>query len=305
MSNGNTLLKPHTRKWFFVSCIVTLFLLIVIRYFVIPEISHSTSIDYYKITNTIIDNFIVAIVVTMSISVIILFLNPPVMEKSTVEVVGPFELKNILNSAFDNVREFYYIGHTAKWTRSFTMKELSKYAKNNNVSVDVFIVILDPESHSSSCFNAEFQKRIKSIPDSKDTIIKNTKIELFTTIVSMNCWNAEGPLLNIKVALTEKISLFRIDLFSKFVVITQADPRPPSLKYDFGTVFYNSYREEARIRFNQSREIPLTNRGILFKDLSCENVKQLLSELGFDLNGFNQADFENIINKSQNPVRPY
>lgn len=302
---GNLLLSPHTRKWFFVSGITTLLVFVGIRYFVIPHFYPDVKLNFFAITSIIVDNFIVALVSALSISLIILWLNPPALGRAVVKVVGPFELKNVLNNAFGDIKEFWYVGHTAKWTRSVTLKKLSNYAKNNNVSIDVFIVILDPNSNSSSCYNAEFHKRFVSKYKNIESLIRKNNIELFTTIVSLFSWKQEQPLLNIQLALTDKVSLFRIDLYSKFALITQADPRAPGLKYEMGSLFYNSYREEARIRFHQSRKISDSINGVSFNELNHDKVKKLLSSLEFNISDISNSEIDEIIDKARNPKSPY
>ena len=301
----NLLAQKQTRRLFFISCSLGLFVLIGIRYFAIPIFWPNIEIDFVKTTILLIDQLIITLISVISVSLVILWLNPPAPIESVVEVINPQKLLNIYDDAFEGIEEFRYTGHTARWTRSITFPRLAEHAKKNRKSVLIYIIILNPKANGSSLENAKFQKRMTETGDDLYSIVKNNNIELYATIVNAYSWAEQHPLMKIHVALTDKNSLFRTDIYSKFALVTQADPRAPALKYIRGTTLFDAIREEAIIKFEQSEELNNSIEGIPFTNLTNENVKQLLIKLGFEVSGLTDLDFGKIIEIAKAPVNPF
>lgn len=296
--------KYH-RRILFASGIAALLAIGSLRFFIIPYFTKQPIQDLPSIISSILDSLMVALISSMVITALVLWLIPPSRQKALVKIIQPFELKDTLADALVQTTEFWYKGHTARWFRSITLPQLASDARSENVSKIIYLTILDPSNTRVCEYYAQYRQRLRSASKNDPWTAKRTRIELLATILSVYVWQSQEPSLNITIALTDKVSHFRVDLTSSMAIITKEDSREPALSCDSGSLFYRSYREDVLMSFQQSRQLPRNVKALSFSDMNNNNTKDLLNELNLDTSDFTDRDIAEIISLAKRPENPY
>lgn len=271
-----------------------------IPYFAGKPIEGITSIVY-----AIIDNLLVALVTSISITLLLLWFTPPNIESAIMEVVESPRISEILKRGRNRAMEYWYKGNTGRYFRSITLPALAREARLDNSTKNVFLLILDPTKHNACEYYALFRQRLRSAKKENFWSEKRVQCELNATIVSAYAWKAQEPALNIKVALVNVVSLFRIDFSSNLVLITREDERQPALMCETSSLFYKSYREDLVVSFQQARVLSDSVKGTYLQNLNTRSVRDLIFALGLDDQELSDADINNIINIVKKAESPY
>lgn len=301
--SGSLLTNKYRRRIFFASGITALVALVSMRFFIIPYFANQPVQDFSSIINAILDNLMVALVSGISVTALILWLTPPDLRKADVEVIESAELKNVLSEALKQTSEFWYAGHTARWTCSVTLRQLKSEAELEGVSKKIHITILDPTDLKACQRYAKLRNRLQIEKEPVSSLEAKHQLELYSTIVSAYVWRTEAPLLDIEIGLSDKVSIFRVDLSSNAAIVTTPGTRKPALKFSSGSTFYKLFREEVILNHLQSRLLPLNVIGVPFKQLDIDNTRRLLTSLipNLDLDDREIEEIIRIAKKAENP----
>ena len=100
--------------------------------------------------------------------------------------------------------------------------------------------------------------------------------EVYATLLSLILKAKEYPLLRIEITLLPSFSSFRLDLSSKYVVLTKEDSQAPGVRCDHGSYFYNAYMDDLVLTAKQGRSISVTP---LSSEPSVESIRKHFTEL--------------------------
>lgn len=240
---------------------------------------------------------------TILIASLAFWLTPRVVHNSQVDIIQPKDIGRMLKQARET-DEYWFLGSTARFTRSTTIPELATNARKSNFSKRIKIQILNPDNVETLASYVEYKNRVRRGKKDPWTINRARK-ELLATILAAYTWRAEEPLLEFEIGLKDSVSFFRIDLSKQLAVITKEDPEEPALKFDNDTFFYNSYLEELRFSLRQSKKLDPNVNGILKNDLNKENVIVLFENLNIILSEVDDEDIYEIITLSKEARNPY
>jgi len=276
-----------------------------LRFFVLPYLANTPLLNPTEIAVVTIDNIIVAIIVVLSTTAFILFITPPSTRKPEVSVVESGNLKYALEEELKDTKEFWYRGHTARWSRSVTFSKLAKSARKDKRTIRIFLIILDPNSDAVCESYANFQNKFGQSKNNIEPLKHEIRLELLATILSAYAWANKEPLLKISIGLWDKLSLFRVDLSDSAAIITKPDIDEPALSFPAGTRFFMSFREDLQVSYSQSRVLPEKKSNIRFGNLSPKNLKQFFANIGIRCNDINDNSLRKIIEMSEKPETPY
>jgi len=294
----------YRRRIFFGSAIAGLVALVSLRFFVLHRFGGQT-LPLPNILSSIIDNLLVALIASIAVTALVIWLTPPVMKTAVMEVVEPFRIRETLHQALDRTDEWWYRGHSGRHFRAVTLPQLAADARAGNVSKKVFLLILNPTRSETCSYYALYRQRLRSAKRDKPWTPERVLIELNVTIVVAYAWKAQEPSLDIVVALIDTVSLFRIDLSSRLALITKEEPQEPALRCDEGTFFYKSFREDLLSSLQQARVLPKDINGIPLEQLSIEGVKDLLNKLGLENQNLSDQAISEIITLAKKAENPY
>ncbi len=204
-----------------------------------------------------------------------------------------------------------YKGGTGTYLRAVTLPGNADNAPRHRTRREIWIEILDPTSVEVCDRYGKMRRSLDPKPDKtgETWTTKRVRNESYATILAAAYFQAKHGLLDIRLGLSSTTSLFRYDLSSRYIIITQEDAMAPALEANSDTYFYNSYLQELRLSFDQSRRVDLQRaRDISLSkgQISGHEVTRLFQALDLPLDdSFDQHDVDSIIQKALAPVNLY
>ncbi|WP_433724396.1 hypothetical protein ACQP0C_27190 [Nocardia sp. CA-129566] len=214
------------------------------------------------------------------------------------------ELSDALAQARSGTDRWIFKGGTGAHTRVVTLPDCVQQALHNRRELLVRMEILDPMNMEVCERYAALYRSLAegSNDDALTWTGKGTQIELFATILSA-CWYKQRlpHLLDIEIGLTSKVSMFRWDLSSRYLIVTQRGPRFPAMIIERGRPYYDSWSIELRTSFGETRRIPIDRalRVELAEQPRAEEVRGLFDALELSLPAdYDDADVADIVTKA-------
>jgi hypothetical protein len=213
----------------------------------------------------------------------------------------------MLESALQGVNEWWYRGHTGRHFRSVTLPGLATQSRSTNIHKRAVIQILDPTDQVACEYYAKYRNSLRSAAPDSPWDAQRVRCELCATVISAYIWKAKEQLLDVEIGLLAHVSLFRVDLASSLALVTKEDPREPALRFDNGTFFYEAYKEDLRLSYEQARIItlPMGMPPRSFDEMSNSNVRNLLIALSIDHPELDHASVLEIIRLTREARNPY
>lgn len=299
--------KKHYRRSFIIIFGVSLMLLIGIRHLVLPLFDSSLRISFIQVIGSLIDGLAVSLIITVVLSTFILWITPDVMSLSRMDVIEPREIRELLEQAMLKTEHWWYKGGCGRYFRAKTLPEIAKNARIKSAFKEIIVLILDPTNDDLCAKYATYRRSLGSASQDQPWTKERVRNEIYATILETIITKHREPLLRIDLGLTNYFSSFRFDLSSKYVIVTKEDKLAPAMRCDRGTYFYQSYRDEIMLAYNQARKInQLSNIPPLsVSQLNSEKVEKLFLEMGLDNQGMNEQDFDEVLNLAKNSKNPY
>ncbi|MBF6174834.1 hypothetical protein [Nocardia blacklockiae] len=220
------------------------------------------------------------------------------------------EVTDALARARAGTDRWFFRGGTGTHARVVTLPDCFRQAQEGRREVHVRMEILDPTDLDACNRYANLYRSLAwgKEDDAHSWTGEGTRIELYATILAA-CWfkkRAEG-LMEIEVALTSSVSMFRWELSSNYLIVTQRGPRFPAMIFERGRPFYDSWAIELRTSFNEARRVPLERACTisLLPEPSVEVVPSLFRALGLDLpDDYGDEEIRLIIEKALRDDNP-
>ncbi|MEV2220840.1 hypothetical protein AB0E01_13270 [Nocardia vinacea] len=227
---------------------------------------------------------------------------------STVRFVIGAEVTDVLEEARTGTDRWIFKGGTGTHTRVVTLPVCIRQAQRDHRQLKVRLEILDPTKREVCDRYAQLYKALADEDDDARTWdAKGTQIELYATILAACCHKQQlGRLLDIEIALTSSVSMFRWDLSSRYLILTQRGPRFPAMVVEKGRPYYDSWDFELGTSFDECRRVPIEHaRNVpLREEPSIPEVRSLFEVLGLALpENYTDADVVDIITKALHDTR--
>jgi hypothetical protein len=304
-SPDDLLTNPYYRRQYLGLGVVALVALALIRFLLLPQLFGEALPTPYGVLTDLADSFLVAVAASVATLGFLLWAVPPSVRSADVSIVPPAHLKQVLDSALAGTQEFWYRGHTARWTRAVTLPRLAAEARRERRSKRVYLIISDPGDRTVCEYYAGFAHHARPGDRSDAWDARRSQIELYGTIVSAYVWQAEEPLMDVNIALSDKASLFRVDLTSKAAIITTPHPRDPAVAYSAGGHLYGAVLEDLHVLYRQCRTLPKPVPAVRLEQLDARAVRSMLAGLGFDVEPLSPAEVDQIVAIARRPDNPY
>ncbi|GAB1818106.1 hypothetical protein [Herbidospora sp. RD11066] len=148
-------------------------------------------------------------------------------------------------------------GGTGTYIRAVTLPGLVSVARKERRPLQVRLEILDPTNEDVCDRYASFRYSISPNPDGIGEIWtkERTQLESYATLLAACWYQLDYTLLDIKVALTSIMGVFRYDMSDSRIVITQDDGG--AIVVPQKGFLYKSYETELANSFEQARKVDL------------------------------------------------
>ncbi|HEU0086561.1 MAG TPA: hypothetical protein VFQ77_02715 [Pseudonocardiaceae bacterium] len=230
---------------------------------------------------------------------------------SNVRVLAGEEVTQALADARRDTERWTFKGGTGTFIRAVTLPECVERARRDGRPLTVRLEIVDPTNDSACEHYALFRRSLSARPDGTGEIwtIDRTRKESLATILAA-CWYRQRyRLLTVEVGLSSTVTTFRWDLSSRYLIITQQDPREPALLIKRGWVYYDRYATELLTSLEQSHRLPIEQAAkdvTLSDEPTIEETQKLFIALHLPLPAsYDDRAISEIISKAIQAKNPY
>lgn len=232
---------------------ISFVLLLVLRIFVFPTLDTDGEVDWHSLIGTTLDGLISTIIVSFVVAITFWWIKSPLDRIPPGFEIVPTAISNTLESAARKSAEWEYIGHTGRYVRNRIFPILDNSSRRNNRPVHLRMMILDPRNLDLCERYANYRNQSRSSEILADNWTPETvRIELLTTIAKTALLNAETNQVQCEIRFRHVLSQFRVDASDDWIVVTQEDPQEPAFSYPKGSKFFDYYRRENRLVWDQS-----------------------------------------------------
>ena len=303
MANARSWISHHERM-LGILIIMSLIILLSIRFVWLGETKPDGSSDLVTILRTIINGLISTIAVTTVVALAIRYIRPPQEIIESTSYIQSYDISRYLKDAAKTATEWIYYGHTGRYVRSAIFSLLLEQARRGRV-IRVLILILDPFDEHLCDYYAQYRNSARTAMRGPQWTKETVQSELLATVLCAMELRASSPLINMEVGFVKHVSLFRIDLATARCLITQEDSQEPALGYESDSRFYEYYRRDTTMAGDQAgrlKQLDSVTKFILNDKPSCTAT---LSTAGLDMNAFPQKVIADAFKKALERKNPY
>lgn len=229
-------------------------------------------------------------------------------EASMMRLMVGAEISSALSDARRRTSLWMFKGGTGTFFRAVTVPECVNAARRDRRSLNIQLEILDPRDEGLCTRYAEYFRSLVDDPNEDELHwdCKGTQQELYATILAMCHWQQRYRPMKLGISLSSTMTTFRWDLTSDYLVITERGPSFPAILIESGRFYYDYWRSELEVSFDQGYRPPLELAGPLSDVPTVAETRDLFAGLGVDLpEGFHDRDVEVIIESAVHAKNPY
>ncbi|AZV77134.1 hypothetical protein EBB79_03990 [Parasedimentitalea marina] len=227
--------------------------LIGIRILVFPTLDLNNEIDWPAMGTSSLDALIATIVVSFVVAVTLWWTKPPLDRIPPGFEIPPTSISNTLEAEATLTNEWEYLGHTGRYVRNRIFPIVQKHSHQNNRRVNVRMMVLDPRNDALCGQYAKYRNRSRSSEMFKeDWTMQKVQEELIATVARTVLLNAVENHVHCELRFRNFLSQFRFDVSSDQVMVTQEDPQEPAFSYPRGSRFFEYYKRENQLIWDQS-----------------------------------------------------
>ena len=277
----------HNRRLFLTVVGLCFTVALLTRGLVFYETNSRGEPDKLAMLRSILDNLLATIAVTTAVSIAVKWLRGPIDPTAAEQLVWPFQIDDALREGALRSREWYYLGHTGRFVRSQILPTLSNESHARNESKRIMVIILNPTNPEACRFYADYRNDSRSRNMRKEIWTEDTvRAELLATILCMIELQQANAKLDINVGLIEYTLLFRTDISSSMVLVTQEDSQEPAIRYSSESHFFRCYRRHCELAWKQSTQLLIRNAKTPLVLANVATVRSCLEEVGVSLVSF-------------------
>jgi hypothetical protein len=297
--------KRHNAKIFWWAVIPTVFLLIALRYYIIPTY-YETDVNAVNFFESVLDNIIAGIITTIAIGAFLFHIRPkPEMDA---KFISSKKFNTYFSSLLDaEPDEWYFRGGFGRYLRSEVLPRLNQIA-SGGTTVKVYAQLLNPSNDKLCELHKDLRNTTSQTKIKERWTVNMVKANLYATIVVASIYESKNTLLDITVHLIDFFSSDRIDISSKSGIITKDDRKMPGLTFQKESPHYDAYKTDLTITERQAVDkVKALKNGQDYEPghLTKDHVKEILTELNFSEGDFRKEDYNLIAKLSNEFNNPY
>ncbi|WP_146178369.1 hypothetical protein [Nonomuraea fuscirosea] len=199
-------------------------------------------------------------------------------------------------------------GGTGTYIRAVTLPECVERAIHTRRRMRFLLELLDPTNKALCAAYTQLHRSLSSDgAEEKGWTALDTRKDVYATILAA-CWYQQrnGRLLDLKIGLSDTFSLFRCDLTSTHLVITQRGPEFPGLAIPRDSAHYHPWNVELETSLDQTRLLELGRAPQLSAQPTVAETRELFVALAIPLTEeFTDSDVKAIARGALSRVDPY
>ncbi|MFG1704346.1 hypothetical protein ACFLIM_14235 [Nonomuraea sp. M3C6] len=217
-------------------------------------------------------------------------------------------ITRLLAEARASTDMWLFKGGTGTYIRAVTLPECIERARRTRSKMRFLLELLDPTNKALCASYAELHRNLSNDgAEEKGWTSLDTRKDVYATILAA-CWYRQynSQLLELKIGLADTISLFRCDLTSHNLVITQRGPEFPGLAIPRNSPHYNPWYVELENSLNQTKPLEVDKAPQLSLRPTASEARELFAGLGIPLTEeFKDSDVADIARVALSRTDPY
>lgn len=304
MSEIRIPIGKYARRVFWSLVIGCCLLLVGIRFFVLPWLFASGSVDVEAALDQVVVDLLATVIAATVLGGAVVWLTRPSKKSTELRVVHPRDLRSLFEENLKGATSWMYSGSVGRWNRARVMPEMAAASRATNLSRSIIVNILDPRDADACAAYARYRSAVRT-GRGEDWSVTRVRCDLLATIVKAAVLCDQNPLLDIRIALKRSSAILRVDVSDEQLVMTREDPSEPGLVCDRGSYFYDALCENIKFERSQAHLITLAPRDGDLANLTPEKTGRLLAELGLDCGGLSEQDLRSITEWALSDDHPY
>ncbi|WP_348636592.1 hypothetical protein QLS71_002520 [Mariniflexile litorale] len=249
---------------------VILFIIFLIRVYVIPTHFPNNTNETLIYLKSVLDKISISLIVSLFLGWFLFKIEVP-EDESKFEIIEPKRIADYFDKGRINTSFWYFSGGLGRFTRTVTIPKIAELSQNNNSSKTIRMNIINPMD--KECTNySDFKNSLKSAKESKinwtSDFVKN---QTYATIFKSIIYKSHFPMLEIDIYLKKVFNTTRIDQNESNCIVTKEDKRDLGLICTKDTFLYKTYKEEIFQESKQSIKFTI--------DKTIDNVNLKKSQL--------------------------
>ena len=249
-----------------------------VRFLAVPAIFGSTPPGASDVVDETLGNVIATAIAATALAWLLLRRFPPPPRPAIVENVAAHEIGKLLESALTDTKRWWFDGSTGRFQRATTLREMSRWARQDGTSREVTIVLLDPQDESLCLSYANYRRGLAS-GKGRDWTVDSVRRDIYATLLAAQTYHEKEP-LTVTVALKQRMSILRYDLSDSRLVITKEGRNDPAIACPAGSFHYEAYLEDLRWGLKQARPIDLRQATVPPTGFDRNSAREALRAMG-------------------------
>lgn len=239
------------RRWFFVSILLALALLLVVRFTLVPNVANMPS--WRQTLASGIDSLTASAVTSLIIGLAYVFLFP-VEGPSPVEVLNSSrDIEKAIIHEAGNTQHWSVRARTANYFTKVTLPRLTNAALSSGGPIMVRMQVLDPENESLLAAYARF----RSNHPGASTEWTNSRVrrEIYAAILSAAVMHGRAPRVEIEIGLSPAFWMMSLDVSDNVALLTGQDRDDPALLLTRESRLFDGWCQDFEASFAECRKI--------------------------------------------------
>jgi hypothetical protein len=293
----------YLRRWYFAGLIVSLLILILVRYFVIGYTAPGSGSTFRTVTTQLVESLIAATIAGGFIAILLIWLFPSEDRTPEMELIEVRDIEPLVRAECNFAREWMVRARTASYFRARTLPWLAESAMSRNASIYLRIQVMDPTNED---LLAAYMRYLSAHEGTaKRWTADRVRNEIYATIVSVYLWRERCPRLEFEVGLSPAFWIVSMDISQRLALITGQRKNHPALSYRDGTSFYDTYLDEFEAGMQGCRLLDSSARVPALKRVGIATVESLLDKLGFDRSRLSRDSYQQIVQYVNRPEHQF
>ncbi|TXE03730.1 hypothetical protein [Algoriphagus aquimarinus] len=289
------------RRSFLITVSLILFVIFIVRIYVIPYHFFSNKSEGLVYFISILDKISTSLIVSIFIAWFLFKIEVP-EEVTKLEIIEPNRLKELFVRARLDTNFWFFSGGTGRYTRAVTIPEITKISKDLNESRNFKILLMNPKDKNLCNKYANYRNSLKS---AKNTIWTTNYVqnEIIATICSAYIHKSLNPLLEINLFLKSTFSTMRIDLSQSNCIVTKEDKKDLALLMPNNTYLYKTYKEEVFHQSKQCDQLDMNGyiENVIFGSIKAKDIEEICMHFQFHVINPDYEKIAKILNDNINP----
>jgi hypothetical protein len=293
----------YRRRAFSVIVVLLLASSLMLRYLWLPTLDSSLKLQGAQLLASVLEKLITSFVVTVVIGFFIFWLGPPSAQQAEMRILQSHEISVLLKAAVQPTERWWFRGGTGRYLRAVTLPEMAATARRTSSTRELHVQLIDPTEHSLCREYASYRRGVQSASgEQEEWTEERVRKEIYATLLTLFIAAKDHPLLKIEIILLRLYSSFRIDLSSKYVILTKEDPKAPAVMCDSGSYFYRAYMDDLVLSAKQGKPVLAAPFG---SDVEMAAVRKHFAELDLLGGGMSDGPLASIVQTARTPRNPY